>query len=149
MAFTIRSEHASPDYVLTTLSDPTILDPNNGFAHTVTIGTKVALSDLAADAAIDVAGPDLVVSASVDGLWLDGDALNVAITVTGGTDISTSILNGTGDVLGPDEFAQLVASSLNTIGAGDILCSSDGGLVSISALAAVTALTITTWAVAP
>ena len=149
MAFTIRSEHASPDYVLTTLSDPTITDVNNGFAHVVTIGSKFPLGDLAADAAIFVGGPDLVVSATVDGLWLNGQALNVAITVTGGVDISTSILNATGDVLGPDEFAQLVAGALNTIGAGDIQCGSDAGLVTISALAAVTALTITTWAVAP
>ena len=149
MAFTVRSEHVSPDYVLTTLSDPDITDANNGFAHVVTIGSKASLSTLTPDATILVPGPELVVSASVDGLWVPNSALNVAITVDGGTNISTSILNGTSDVYGPDQFAQLVAGALNTIGAGDVQCGSTGSTVTISALAGVIALTITTWAVAP
>lgn len=112
-----------------------------------TYNTGVPLSDLAPAASILVAGPDLVVSAQVDGLWPTGSALNVAITVTGGTNISTSIANGK-PLMGPDEFAAEVAAALNTIGAGDVQCSSSTNKVAISALAGVTALTITTWAVA-
>ena len=79
---------------------------------------------------------------------IDTAALNVAITVTGGTDISTSIVNGLGYVIGPDEMAARVADTLDTIGAGDIKCGAEDGTVSISALGAVTALTLTTVAVA-
>lgn len=111
--------------------------------------TSIPLGDLAPAANILVAGPDLVVSADVEGLWPIGAALNVAITVTGGTNISTSLVNGTTSVLSPDQFAALVADALNELGAGEVQCSSSTNKVAISALAGVTALTITTWAVAP
>ena len=112
-----------------------------------TYNTRGPLVNLAPSASISVAGPSLLVQGAVGGLWPVGSGLNVAITVTGGTDISTSINNQT-ELLSPDQFAAQVAASLNTIGAGDVQCASDGELVNISALGAVTALTITTWAVA-
>ena len=110
--------------------------------------TAVTIAGAGATAGIDTAGPDLVVGFTLSGIWLNGAALNVAITVVGGTDISTSIVNGLGYAIGPDEMAQLVADSLDTIGAGDIKCGAEGGTVSISALGSVTALTLTTVAVA-
>ena len=106
--------------------------------------TAVKFLSIDAAATIEVPCPDLVVSFSVDGLWFPGSALKVAITVTGGTDISTSIANGKGITLTPDEFAADVASALNTIGAGDVQCGATGNLVQVSAVGAVTALTITT-----
>ena len=136
---------------VTTVFDEAVTSPYYNDRRSVpdhdTYNTSAPLTDLAPAADILVAGPALVVSASVDGLWPVGSALNVAITVTGGTNISTSIANGT-EILIPEDFAALVADSLNTIGAGDVQCAADGNVVSISALGAVTALTITTWAVA-
>jgi hypothetical protein len=128
------------------VASPYYIDGRDVPVHN-TYNTSIPLSDLAPAASISVAGPTLVVQGAVGGLWPVGSALNVAITVTGGTNISTSIVNQI-QTLSPDQFAALVADTLNTLGAGDVQCASDGELVNISALGAVTALTITTWAVA-
>jgi hypothetical protein len=109
--------------------------------------TPVPLADLGPTAAIVTPGPALIVAGNTGGIWVTGAALNVAITVVGGAgDISTSITNGSPAMLGED-FATQVASALNTI-SPDVQCAADGKQVNISALGAVSALTITTWAVA-
>lgn len=138
---------------MSSVNDGTVESPyhinNPQVAVTRHYVTSAPLSSLAPAASIDVAGPSLVVSASVDGLWAPGSALQIAITVEGGTNISTSIANGTENIYSPDQWAAQVASVLNTLGAGEIQCGSNGNVVGISALAGVTNLTITTWAVAP
>ena len=128
------------------VASPYYLDGRNVAVHAHVV-SSIPLGDLAPAASIVVPGPDLVVSGDVDGIWTTGSALNIAITVTGGTNISTAIANGK-PAMGPDEFASEVASALNTIGAGDVQCGSTGNVVNISALGAVSALTITTWAAA-
>lgn len=109
--------------------------------------TPAPIASYTPAAAIDVAGPDLVVSGSVDGLWPIGSGLSIAITVDGGTNISTTIGNGS-QLFSAEQWASEVAKALNTIGAGDVQCGATGKTVTISALAGVTNLTITTWAVA-
>jgi hypothetical protein len=155
MAFELVAEHewhGNPRPVKSysyTFSDPTVTNPVTGYKHLVTVNSRTPIEDLAPAAGTIVAGPDTVVTAGVTGLWNLDKGLNVAITVEGGTDISTTIVNGTGQVLGQDAFAALVASALNTIGGGEIDCQTDLNLIDIAAVDPVTALTITIWAVAP
>ena len=112
MAFEIKCRHVTPDYTLTTLSDATITDPNNGFAHTVTVGSKEPFDSLDPAVSILVPGPADLVSADVDGIWVDGSSITYGFT---GPSIGTfggSVANNTGDVLGPEEMASLAAGQL-------------------------------------
>lgn len=113
------------------------------------INSSASLSTLAPAATIITPGPSLVVVGDLDGLWPQGTVLNVAITVTGGTNISTSITQTAAATLLSTDAAVRVANFLNANYGTEILAAHTGdGNVTISALAGVTALTITTWAVA-
>ena len=111
-----------------------------------TYNTPVPLADLAPAATIDVAGPAVLVEFTLDGLWPELTSLTILLTLTdtvaGNYDetLFSPVLEG------PVEAAAGVAAAINTH--PELTATSDGQKVSVSALAPVTAITITTLTVA-
>lgn len=108
-----------------------------------TYNTPVPLASLIPTATIQEAGPSPIVGWEMNGLWRAPTQLQVAITVTGGTDISTSIAFST-DLLSPSAAAAQVVGALNLIGNGEIIATAVDQEVYIETVAPATSLTITT-----
>ena len=109
--------------------------------------TAIPLTPLTPTPTIDTAGPAAAVVFTLDGLWVAPSVLTVAITVAGGTNISTTIDFST-STLGPVEAAQFVADTIVGLSNGEISASLADNVVTLTAEEPATALTITTLSVA-
>ena len=153
MAITAASQttwHGNPRPVesyATHLIDDAVVDAN-GYAAFSIVNSDAPLSTLAPAASVITPGPDVLVVGDLDGLWPQGTQLSVAITVTGGDDIITTIEQTAAQTLEATGAAIRVANFLNANWGYQITAGhTGGGNVTISALTPVTGLTITTWAV--
>lgn len=154
MALTLKSEtawHGNPrptkSYANHIVNDA--VQDANGYFHNYIVNSSTPLSSLAPSASIVTPGPDLVVVGDLNGLWPQFTILDVAITVTGGTDIVDSFVQAAAATLTPEDAAVRLANAFNDAYGTEIICAhTGGGNITISALAGVTGLTITTWAVA-
>jgi len=111
-----------------------------------TYNTPLPLQDLAPAATIDVAGPAPLVEFTLDGLWPELTALTIFLTLTG-TAVGNYDETLFSTVLeGPVAAAASVAVAISEH--PELLATSEGQKVIVSALAPVTAITITTLTVA-
>ena len=108
--------------------------------------TPVPLTDLAPAATIDVAGPAPLVEFTLDGLWPELTSLTIFLTLTDTAvgDYDEELFST--KLEGPVQAAADVAAAISLH--PELLATSDGQTVIVSALAPVTAITITTLTVA-
>ena len=113
------------------------------YKHTV---TPVPLTDLAPAATIDVAGPAPLVEFTLDGLWPELTSLTIFLTLTGTAVGNYDEVLFSPTLEGPVQAAAGVADAISLH--PELLATSDGQTVIVSALAPVSAITITTLTVA-
>ena len=131
---------------VTTVFDAQVASPYYADGRDVpvhnTYNTPVPLADLAPAATIDVAGPAVLVEFTLDGLWPELTGLQILLTLTG-TAVGNYDETLFSPVLeGPVEAAAGVAAAINEH--PELTATSEGQKVIVSALAPVTAITITT-----
>ena len=105
------------------------------------ITTSVPLATLTPTATIDVAGPAPLVEFTLGGVWPELTSLDITITRTDGVngDFTTTLFSPA--LQGPIDAANGIAEVINA--EPDLTANNDGEKVIVSALAPVTALTIT------
>ena len=135
---------------VTTVFDAQVTSPYYNDRRSVpdhnTYNTPIPLQDLAPAATIDVAGPAPLVEFTLDGLWPELTALTIFLTLTG-TAVGNYDETLFSTVLeGPVAAAASVAVAISEH--PELLATSEGQKVIVSALAPVTAITITTLTVA-
>ena len=108
--------------------------------------TPAPLTDLAPAATVDVAGPAPLVEFTLDGLWPELTSLTIYLTLTGTADGDYDEVLFSSQLEGPVQAAAGVADAISLH--PELLATSDGQTVLVSALAPVTAITITTLTVA-
>jgi hypothetical protein len=103
--------------------------------------TSVPLETLSPTAVINVAGPLAAVSFTLGGVFLDGKGIDIAITRTGG-----AVPSYTNTILakGPENYDDFAVQVASTISAEiDMSAVAVDGVVTVTAVAPATALTIT------
>jgi hypothetical protein len=122
-----------------TVASPYYLDGRDVpvYLHTV---TSFPITDLVADATIDVAGPLATVEFTLSGIWTAGTALDITIVRTTAPDYVATITAPAGGTF--DEMAVYVATQISKE-LDMVAVASIGGVVGVTAVAPVTALTIT------
>jgi len=137
---------------VTTVFEDSVVSPYYNDRRSVpdhnTYNTSVPLEALVPTPTIDILGPAAAVVFTLQGLWTSPTVLNIAITLTGNTlgDVSTAVAFST-DVLGPVGAAEAVAGVINALGLECVATTVDN-VVTVTAVAPVTACTITTLTVA-
>ncbi len=141
--------HGNPrpiESYVTTVYDSAVASPYYADGRDVpvhnTYNTSVPLADLAPAATIDVAGPAVLVEFTLDGLWPALTSLTILLTLTGTVAGNYDETLFSPVLEGPVEAAAGVAAAINTH--PELTATSDGQKVIVSALAPVTAITITT-----
>ena len=126
-------------YYAKTMAPVTVPDHN-------TYNTPLPLQDLAPAATIDVAGPAPLVEFTLDGLWPELTALTIFLTLAGTVAGNYDETLFSTVLVGPVDAAADVAAAISEH--PELLATSEGQKVIVSALAPVTAITITTLTVA-
>lgn len=111
-----------------------------------TYNTSLPLASLTPTLTIDTTGPATAVQVTTGGLWVNLQGLSINITRTDGDDgdYITSLFHG-GTTVGPVEIASEIAEAINE--EVDMIATSEGQVITITAVSPVTSLTIVTFAV--
>lgn len=109
----------------------------------VHVNTPVPLQDLVPKATIDTAGPAALVDFTIDGVWREPAEIVIYLSLTDTVfgDYDDIIFAGP-DLTGPEEAASVIAGFINEH--PELTANNEGQKVIVSALAPVTAITITT-----